>query len=97
MKRQIPHKGEGSPVDGARDRGERNSGPRNLSVVIPCYNEEEVLPVLFERLAQVFERITCPVEYIFVDDGSRDRTLGMPSAFGRPHRLQFPREKQYPT
>jgi glycosyltransferase involved in cell wall biosynthesis len=69
--------GEGSPIEGTRRRSERSSGPRNISVVIPCFNEEEVLPVLFARLREVFESITCPVEFIFVDDGSSDSTLAI--------------------
>jgi glycosyltransferase involved in cell wall biosynthesis len=45
-----------------------------LSVVIPMYNEEEVLPELFARLRPVLDRIGCPYEVVAVDDGSRDGT-----------------------
>ena len=47
-----------------------------LSVVVPCFNEEEVLPKTHRRLIEVLE--TLPVhafEVIYVDDGSRDATL----------------------
>ena len=47
-----------------------------LSVVVPCFNEEEVLPKTHSRLIEVLE--TLPVhtfELIYVDDGSRDATL----------------------
>lgn len=46
-----------------------------LSLVIPCYNEEEVIAETLKRL-QAFcaEVIDLDVELIFVDDGSRDRT-----------------------
>ena len=47
-----------------------------LSVVVPCFNEEEVLPKIHRRLIEVLE--TLPVhafELIYVDDGSRDATL----------------------
>lgn len=49
-----------------------------LSVVIPCYNEEEVIGETVKRL-QTFcaEVINLEVELIFVDDGSRDRTREM--------------------
>jgi len=47
----------------------------DLSVVIPCYNEEESLPELFEKLEAVTGRLGLDTEYIFVDDGSTDRTL----------------------
>jgi polyisoprenyl-phosphate glycosyltransferase len=45
-----------------------------LSVVIPCYNEEEVLPELHRRVAEVCVELVLPYELILVNDGSRDRT-----------------------
>ncbi len=50
--------------------------PLRLSVGIPLYNEEQVLPDLLTRLGAVLDRIPGgPHEMILVDDGSRDRTL----------------------
>jgi glycosyltransferase involved in cell wall biosynthesis len=43
-----------------------------LSVVIPCYNEIAVLPLLEERLRASLAEIDMPWEVVFVDDGSRD-------------------------
>lgn len=45
-----------------------------LSIVIPCYNEAEVLPVFYQRLASVLATCQPDCELIFVDDGSRDET-----------------------
>ena len=45
------------------------------SVVIPIYNEEEVLPELYKRLTAVMETLGAPYEVIFVDDGSTDRSF----------------------
>jgi dolichol-phosphate mannosyltransferase len=45
-----------------------------LSVVIPCYNEQEVLPELFRRLTGIADTWDCTWEAICVNDGSRDRT-----------------------
>lgn len=45
------------------------------SLVIPIYNEENILPELYRRLATVMEQIDGDVEVIFIDDGSRDRSL----------------------
>jgi polyisoprenyl-phosphate glycosyltransferase len=42
------------------------------SIVIPVYNEAEVLPTLYQRLTQVMESLGEPYEVIFVNDGSRD-------------------------
>ncbi len=51
-----------------------------LSIVVPCYNEEEVLPETVKRLTELLDRlveqgkIDAGSHVIFVDDGSRDRT-----------------------
>jgi polyisoprenyl-phosphate glycosyltransferase len=45
-----------------------------LSVVVPCYNEEEVIGATHERLSTALQAITPDHEVIYVDDGSRDRT-----------------------
>ncbi|OJW22693.1 MAG: glycosyltransferase [Planctomycetales bacterium 71-10] len=43
-----------------------------ISVVIPVYNEEESLPALHRELDAAFARLGGEVEFLFVDDGSRD-------------------------
>jgi dolichol-phosphate mannosyltransferase len=48
-----------------------------LSIVVPLYNEAEALPHLRARLSVAAERMECPVELIFVDDGSSDQSLPM--------------------
>ena len=47
------------------------------SLIIPCYNEEQALPILYRSLWEVVEELgkTSEFEFIFVDDGSRDGTL----------------------
>lgn len=45
-----------------------------LSVVVPCFNEAEVLPALVARLRPVLAAIGEPYEVLAVDDGSRDGT-----------------------
>jgi polyisoprenyl-phosphate glycosyltransferase len=47
---------------------------KTVSVVIPCYNETEVLPVLFERLSAAARQWTAGLEVVLVDDGSTDDT-----------------------
>lgn len=46
-----------------------------LSIVVPAYNEQEVLRVFHERLSVVLTKLTEPVEVIYVNDGSSDDTL----------------------
>ncbi len=47
-----------------------------LSLVIPCYNEEDNLDYLFERLQSVLESLHSTYEIICINDGSKDNTLG---------------------
>lgn len=46
-----------------------------ISVIIPIYNEEQILPELHERLTQSVKKITEDYELIFVNDGSADNSL----------------------
>src|SRR5699024_9813376 len=45
-----------------------------LSVIIPMYDEEQVLPLLVDRLRPVLDDLDVPYEVVAVDDGSRDQT-----------------------
>lgn len=49
--------------------------PARVSIVIPVYNEAEVLPLLRGRLSRFIDRLDTVVELILVNDGSADRTL----------------------
>ena len=56
-----------------------------LSIIIPCYNEEEVLPFTLEKLKTLSNewssRDDCEsIEFIFVDDGSSDNTSAFQTA-----------------
>ena len=48
---------------------------KKLSVVIPCYNEEEAVPLFYEAFLKETQGMSVAFEFIFVDDGSRDRTV----------------------
>ena len=48
-----------------------------LSVVIPVYNEELVLPMLFARLYPALDQLGIAYEVLFVDDGSADRSVAL--------------------
>ncbi|MEP6702163.1 MAG: glycosyltransferase [Betaproteobacteria bacterium] len=49
----------------------------DVSVVIPVYNEEAGLQVLFERLYPALEALNVRYEVVFIDDGSRDRSAAI--------------------
>jgi glycosyltransferase involved in cell wall biosynthesis len=47
----------------------------NLSLIIPVYNEEENLPILYDSIQQALKFVQGTWEVIFVDDGSRDQSF----------------------
>ena len=52
-----------------------NSASRpTVSVVAPCYNEQDALPEFLRRVGAVLDGIVGSSEIVLVDDGSRDRT-----------------------
>lgn len=54
---------------------EAQSGNRLLSVVVPVYNEQEVLPEFHRRISTVLDGLDIRGEIIYVNDGSDDNTL----------------------
>ena len=49
---------------------------KKISIVVPCYNEEESLPHFYKEIKKVEKSMDyLSFEYIFVNDGSRDKTL----------------------
>lgn len=46
-----------------------------LSLVVPCYNEEEALPAFYAEACRVLASMELDAEFVFVDDGSTDHTL----------------------
>ena len=60
-------------------------GKVEVSIVIPAYNEEESLHKLFEELWPVMANLGRTFEVIFINDGSRDSTLGILYDFYKEH------------
>jgi polyisoprenyl-phosphate glycosyltransferase len=52
-------------------------GLPRYSIVVPLYNEQDVLPELYRRLRAAVVRLHGPAEMVFVNDGSSDGTLGI--------------------
>ena len=61
----------------------------NLTIVIPCYNEEQVLPWTLGKLATLIDRLkieaSADARLLLVDDGSRDRTWEIISEAAKAH------------
>ena len=54
-----------------------------LSIVIPCFNEQANIDELHQQLEHVAAQVDGEVEFVFVDDGSRDQTLELLKALAR--------------
>lgn len=48
-----------------------------ISLVIPCFNEEDAIPVLLSSVVPIMETTGHDYEMVFVDDGSRDKTVAV--------------------
>ena len=48
---------------------------KKLSIVVPCYNEEEAIPFFYEEIDKVSKSMKNDFEFIFVNDGSKDNSL----------------------
>ena len=51
-----------------------------VSIVVPCYNEQEVLPMFYDEITKVTDGMSAKwpeleFEYLFINDGSKDNTL----------------------
>ncbi len=67
--------------------------PIDLSIVVPCYNEEAVLPETAQRLSELLQdlinkgKVTADSCVYYVDDGSRDRTWDLIEALAKTNRF----------
>lgn len=62
-----------------------------ISIVVPCFNEQEAIPVYYEEMEKIMELMRgIEFELLFVDDGSKDDTLKvMRELAGKDHRCGY--------
>ncbi|MEK4947775.1 glycosyltransferase family 2 protein [Carnobacterium sp. FSL W8-0810] len=48
-----------------------------ISIVVPCYNEEESIMLFYKEMEKIRKKIFVDFEYIFINDGSKDKTLSI--------------------
>ena len=46
-----------------------------ISIIVPCFNEEESIPLFFSAVKKVTDEMDAKFEFWFVDDGSEDNSL----------------------
>ena len=54
-----------------------------LSLIVPCYNEQEALPIFYKEVTAVMAQMDCAYELLLIDDGSRDGTLPLMKSLAR--------------
>lgn len=55
---------------------------KKISVIVSCYNEEEVLPLFYKEINKISKKMKeVDFEFVFVNDGSRDKTLEIIKGF----------------
>ena len=54
-----------------------------ISIVVPCYNEEEALPLFYKEITKVFKQVKEDYELLLVNDGSKDSTLQIMKDFAK--------------
>lgn len=54
-----------------------------ISLIVPCYNEQDALPIFYEEVIKVIDKMQCEYEIIFVNDGSKDKTLEILKKFSK--------------
>lgn len=52
-----------------------------LSLIVPCFNEQEALPLFYDEVTRVLNTMQCEYEILFVNDGSQDETLAILKGF----------------
>ncbi|MEE0943985.1 MAG: glycosyltransferase family 2 protein [Clostridia bacterium] len=61
-----------------------------ISIIVPCYNEEKVIDMFYTELVKSVENVAAEFEFLFVDDGSKDKTYEKLTALaGRDSRVRY--------
>jgi len=50
---------------------------KKISIIVPCYNEEQAIPFFYEEITKIAKEMKINFEYIFVNDGSKDNTINV--------------------
>ncbi len=68
---------------------------KKISIIVPCYNEEETIKYFYNEITKVFKNLNYDLEVIFIDDGSSDNTLEIIKEYhekdNRIHYISFTR------
>lgn len=54
-----------------------------ISIIVPVYNEEEAIKIFYDKITEVSDKMEADFEYIFVNDGSKDKTLEIAKEYAK--------------
>lgn len=54
-----------------------------ITIIVPVYNEEEAIKIFYDKIQEVSARVEAEFEFIFVNDGSKDKTLEIIKEYAR--------------
>lgn len=61
-----------------------------ISIIVPVYNEEEAIKIFYDKITEVSAKMEADFEYIFVNDGSKDKTLEIAKEYAeKDSRVRF--------
>ena len=62
---------------------------KKISIIVPCYNEEESIPYFYEEISKVIKEMKVELEIIFVDDGSSDNTMSLIKKLSEDKKVKY--------
>lgn len=62
-----------------------------ISIIVPCYNEQESLPLFYDEISKIAEIMyEHEFEFLFIDDGSKDNTINILKSLSiSDHRVRY--------
>ena len=64
---------------------------KKISIIVPCYNEEQAIPFFYEEITKIAKELDkYDFEFIFVNDGSKDKTITIVKDYAKKdNRVKF--------
>lgn len=59
------------------ERNDNYASQTKLTLIVPCFNEQEALPIFYKEVTAVVEKLDYEYELLFINDGSKDDTLNI--------------------
>ncbi len=76
---------DASGIGSSADHTANRTG-KTITLIVPCYNEQESLPFFYNAASEVLAGMGCDYELLFVDDGSKDQTLAVLKSLAKQDR-----------